>query len=62
MSRQLGTDYPDGTGKQELQVEVTRGSNGAVNDAAGGVVAPHRVYGDTDHEIGFRLLAELVEG
>ena len=37
------------SGEQKPEIEMTRGSQGAVDDAAGGVVAPHRVYGDADH-------------
>jgi hypothetical protein len=35
---------------------VTRGSQSAVDDAAGGMVAPHRVYGDADHSKELRLV------
>ena len=37
-------------GKQKPEIEMTRSSQGAVDDAAGGVVAAHRVYGDSNHE------------
>jgi hypothetical protein len=35
---------------------MTRGSQGAVDDAARGVVAPHRVYGDAYHSEGLRFV------
>ena len=55
MSRELGANHFGRARKQKPEIEMTRGSQGAVDDAAGSVVAPHRVYGDADHGRGFRL-------
>ncbi|HUP38663.1 MAG TPA: hypothetical protein VM115_00975, partial [Vicinamibacterales bacterium] len=47
--------------EQQPEILMTRGSQSAVDNAAGGVVAPHRVYGDADHseELGFVYGAHL---
>ena len=37
------------------EIEMTRGSQGAVDNAAGSVVATHRVYGDANHSEELRL-------
>jgi hypothetical protein len=61
MPGKLRADEIDRSGKQERNIEVTRSSQSAVNDAAGSMVAPHGVYGNPDHEVRF-VLAVPVSG
>jgi hypothetical protein len=56
MSLELGANHLGRPGEQEPEILVTRGSQSAVDDAAGSVVAPHRVYGDADHSEELRLV------
>ena len=49
MSLELGANRVGRPGEQKPEIEMTRGSQGAVDDAAGRVVAAHRVYGDANH-------------
>ena len=44
-----------GPGEIQTEIEMPRGGQRAVDDAAGSVVAPHRVYGDANHEVGLSV-------
>ena len=45
-------------GQHKAEIEMTSGSQRAVDDAARGVVAAHRVYGDSHHQVGSGLRLE----
>lgn len=56
MSLELGANDIGRPSEEKPEIEVTRGGQCAVDDAAGGVIAPHRVYGDADHSEKLRLV------
>ena len=50
MTGQLPFDGVAAADEQQTYLKVTRGHERAVDDAAGGLVAAHRVYGDAQCE------------
>ena len=51
MPGQLPLDHVAAADQQQTDLQVTRGDEGSVDDARGGLITPHRVDGDAQCQL-----------